>query len=145
MSKNLLQMKAQQTRKIRELQDALTAAGFRTVEEQSRALSVCRSTAWTIRRAIHKGSGLSATIISRMLAAPKLPPTVRDKILDYVYEKVNGEYGHSPAQCRRFIARISSGLLPDHIGCRTAREPEDCRQKRVDERIKEGAGTRRRS
>ena len=112
MGKTLMTMKAQQCRKISELRDAIIAAGFRTIDEQSHALGVCRSTAWTILKAIHKSSGLSAAIINRMLAAPQLPWTVRAKIFEYVGEKASGQYGHSPAQCRKFIAQISVELLP---------------------------------
>ena len=112
MGKTPMTMKAQQCRKISELRDAIIAAGFRTIDEQSHALGVCRSTAWTILKAIHKGSGLSAAIINRMLAAPQLPWAVRAKIFEYVGEKASGQYGHSPAQCRKFIAQISAELLP---------------------------------
>jgi hypothetical protein len=41
-------MKAQQSHKIGELRDTLFAAGFHTIQEQSDALGICRSTAWTI-------------------------------------------------------------------------------------------------
>ena len=40
------------------------------------------------------GSGLSVMVISRMLSAPRLPPVVRTKILEYVREKTDGVYGH---------------------------------------------------
>ena len=112
MGKTPMTMKAQQCRKISELRDAITAAGFRTIDEQSNALGVCRSTAWTILKATHKGSGLSAKIINRILAAPQLPSAARAKIFEYVDEKASGQYGHSPAQRRKFIARISSELSP---------------------------------
>ena len=48
-----------------------------------------------------------------MLASPQLPSGVRTKILEYVDEKVAGRYGHSTAQRRKFIARISAEL-PSH-------------------------------
>src|ERR671936_866312 len=66
-------MKARQSCKIRELADAVKSAGFLTLDEQAKALGLSRSTAWTIRRASHKASGLLASIINRMLAAPELP------------------------------------------------------------------------
>jgi hypothetical protein len=53
-------MKARQAAKIRELGHALVDAGFLTLDEQSKALGLARSTTWTILRASHKGSGLSA-------------------------------------------------------------------------------------
>ena len=100
-------MKARQSRKIRELRDALSAAGFHTIEEQSRALGIPRSTAWTVHKAIHKSSGLSARLINRMLASPHLPSDARAKILEYVAEKAAGHYGHLQKDCYKFISRIS--------------------------------------
>jgi hypothetical protein len=100
------EMKARQARKLREIRDALIAAGVHSLDEQAAVLRLSRSTAWTVLQGNHKGSGLSATIINRMLAAPGLPPPVRDKILEYVEAKAAGLYGHSKAQRRRFIARV---------------------------------------
>ena len=103
-----MEMKARQSSKIRELADAVEAAGFLTLDEQAQVLGVPRSTAWTIRRASHKASGLSASIINRMLAAPELPLLVRAKILEYAGEKAAGLYGGSQNQRRRFTARLSN-------------------------------------
>jgi hypothetical protein len=120
-------MKARQSSKIRELAEAVKSAGFLTLDEQAKALGLPRSTAWTIRKANHKASGLSASIINRMLAAPELPPLARTKILEYVEEKAAGLYGGSRSQCRKFAARLSiekwpvrreteSSLVPEHTG-----------------------------
>ena len=100
-------MKARQSSKIRELGDALVAAGFRTLNQQAEALGLARSTTWTILKANHKASGLSAAVIKRMLAGPQLHPLVRAKLLEYVEEKAAGRYGHNDMQCRRFAARLS--------------------------------------
>ena len=100
-------MKARQSFKIRELAKAVESAGFLTLDEQAKALGLSRSTAWTIRKASHKASGLSASIINRMLAAPELPPLARTKILEYVEEKAAGLYGGSRSQRRSFAARLS--------------------------------------
>jgi predicted DNA-binding transcriptional regulator AlpA len=105
-------MKARQSSKIRELAEALKSAGFVTLDEQAKALGLSRSTAWTIRRACHKASGLSASLINRMLAAPELPPLVRSKIREYVEEKAAGLYGGSRSQRRKFAARLSIEKLP---------------------------------
>jgi hypothetical protein len=70
----VVEMKARQAAKIRELGYALVDSGFMTLDEQSKALGLARSTTWTILRASHKGSGLSAAIIKRMLLSPQLPP-----------------------------------------------------------------------
>jgi hypothetical protein len=101
-------VKTRQARKIRELGDALVAEGFLTLDQQAEVLGLCRSTAWTILKANHKASGLSASVINRMLAAPRLPPLVRAKILEYVDEKIASSYGHSKAQIRRFTRRLGA-------------------------------------
>jgi hypothetical protein len=100
-------MKARQTSTIRKLGAVLVTSGFRTLDEQAKALGLPRSTTWTILRANHKASGLSATVINQMLAAPQLPPLVRATILEYVEEKAAGLYGHSKMQLRRFAAGLS--------------------------------------
>ena len=120
-------MKARQSCKIRELAEAVKSAGFLTLDEQAKALGLSRSTAWTIRRPNHKASGLSASLINRMLAAPELPSLARTKILEYVEEKAAGLYGGSRSQRRKFAARLSieklpvcgeteSTLVPEHNG-----------------------------
>jgi hypothetical protein len=120
-------MKARQSCKIKELAEALKSAGFLTLDEQAKALGLSRSTAWTIRRASHKASGVSASIINRMLAAPELPSLARNKILEYAEEKAAGLYGGSRSQRRKFAARLSieklpaceetdSTLVPEHNG-----------------------------
>lgn len=102
-----------QREKIREIGEALIASGFGHVEEQSRILNVPRSTAWVILQAKHKASGLSASIIQRMLASSDLPPTVRRKVFEYVDEKTNGLYGDSKPQLLRFRTRlVEYGILP---------------------------------
>src|SRR5258706_10687090 len=101
------EIKARQSSKIRELGDALAVAGLFGLDEQASALGLSRSTTWTILKGQHKSSGLSATIINRMLAAPRLPPLVRTKILEYVAEKSAGRYGDSRARLSRFTARLS--------------------------------------
>jgi hypothetical protein len=105
-------MKRRQSSKIRELAQAVKSAGFLTLDKQAKALGLSRSTAWTIRKASHKASGLSASIINRMLAAPDLPPLARSKILEYVEEKAAGLYGGTRSQRRKFAARLSIEELP---------------------------------
>jgi hypothetical protein len=119
-------MKGRQSSKIRELAEAVKSAGFFTLDEQAKALGLSRSTAWTIRKASHKASGLSASIINRMLAAPDLPPLARSKILEYIEEKAAGLYGGSRTQRRKFAARLSikelavyretESTFPEHNG-----------------------------
>jgi hypothetical protein len=100
------EMKARQADKLREIREALIAAGILSLDEQARVLRLPRSTAWTVLQGNHKGSGLSAAIVNRMLAAPRLPPRVRAKILEYVEAKAAGLFGHSKSQRRRFIERL---------------------------------------
>src|SRR5512136_1820143 len=83
------EMKARQSAKIREIADALIAEGFFTLDAQAKALGLGRSTTWTILKASHKSTGLSAKIIDRILAR-HLPLLVRAKILEYVEEKAIG-------------------------------------------------------
>ena len=59
------EMKARQSSKIRELAETVEAAGFLTLDEQAEISGV------------PEASGLSASIINRMLAAPMLPLLVR--------------------------------------------------------------------
>ena len=77
-------MKALQSSKIREIGEALVAAGFRALDEQAEALGLCRSTTWTILKGNYKNSGLSAATLNRILASPQLPPIVRAKIHEYI-------------------------------------------------------------
>ena len=100
-------MKARQAAKIRQLGDALVAVGFVTLDEQAEALGLPRSTTWTILKANHKASGLSAAVINRILTAPRLPKLARDKLLEYICEKSAGLYGGSRSQLRQFASRVS--------------------------------------
>jgi hypothetical protein len=107
------EMKARQAAKIREVGHALVDAGFLTLDEQSKALGLARSTTWTILRASHKGSGLSAAIIKRMLLSPQLPPLARRKILEYTTDKLGGVYGGSRTQRRKFFERVRRAALEE--------------------------------
>src|SRR5260221_11603887 len=71
------EIKARQSAKIRQLAEAAKLTGLHTLDELASALGIPRSTAWTIRNGGHKASGLSVSIIDRMLSAPKLPPSKR--------------------------------------------------------------------
>jgi hypothetical protein len=99
-------MRLRQSSKIRELQHALVAAGFDTLDQQAKALGLSRSTTWTILQGNHKSSGLSVGVISRILSAPQLPPSVRKTILDYVAEKSAGVYGHPKQRLRKFVLQL---------------------------------------
>ena len=101
-------LKARQTAKIKQLGDALVQAGYQALDEQARLLGLSRSTTWTILKANHKSSGLSAAIINRMLATPQLPLGVKLKIFEYIEEKQAGLYGDNKVGVRRFVSRLSA-------------------------------------
>jgi hypothetical protein len=99
----MLVMKARQSAKMREIADALCAAGFLGLDAQAEILGISRSTAWTILRGSHKSTGISPAIIGRMLGTAALPTAVRSKIVEYANEKAAGSYGHNQLQRQRFI------------------------------------------
>jgi hypothetical protein len=101
-------LKARQSAKIREIASALTSAGFATLDAQAKLLGLGRSTAWTILKSRHKGSGLSAKTINQLLSVRQLPNAVRVTILEYVEEKASGRYGHSGRVRRKFITALST-------------------------------------
>jgi hypothetical protein len=107
--------RALQTKKIKEIGYALVASGLVFLDQQANALGISRSTAWTILRATHKTSGLTAIVINQMLMAPQLPPFVRAKLFEYIEGKIAGAYGHSPQQVRRFAARLIAGGWRSHV------------------------------
>ena len=92
--------------RIRSICDALVAAGFDTLDKQADVLSLPRSTMWSVLRGNHKKSGLSAGLLGQMLKSPRLPPSVRAKIIEYIEAKVAGELGHNKIQQRRFRTRL---------------------------------------
>lgn len=100
--------KERQSAKLKELLDALVAAGFFSLDQQATALGLSRSTTWTILNAKHKNYGLSGALINRILKRPGLDRRVRAKIIEYVEEKASGFYGHNKIQLRRFRERLST-------------------------------------
>src|SRR5207248_8580275 len=87
---SVAKMKLRQSAKIRDIADTLAAAGFVTLDAQAKALGLGRSTAWTILKSCHKGSGLSAKVIRRILTKKQLPHAVRAKIFEYIEDKASG-------------------------------------------------------
>jgi hypothetical protein len=129
---SVAKMKARQSAKIREIADALISAGFRTIDAQAKILGVCRSTAWTLLKSTHKGSGLSAKVISRILAVRQLPPLVRTKVLEYVEEKASGQYGHSARLRRKFITALSKRHIDMARGATVAKPASYARLRAAD-------------
>lgn len=103
---SIADMKARQAAKISEIGEALMSVGLVTLDAQANALGLPRSTTWAILTAEHKGYGISAKIISRMLNSEQLPRLVRAKIMEYAQEKAAGLYGGT--QTHRFVAALSS-------------------------------------
>ena len=97
----------QQRLKIEEIGTTLAECGFVALDEQAYVLGLSRSTAWTVLRAMHKNSGLSATTINRMLDTGCLPPRVRLKVMEYIAEKMSGAFGARKHCLKAFASRIS--------------------------------------
>ena len=113
----LAAMRERQRAKIQEFRYALAAAGVRTLDKQAAVLMLSRSTTWNLVNGRHKGSGISAAIINRMLSAPRLPPPVRATILQYVAEKTAGLYGDSKMRLHKFTDRLSVSVLVGSALC----------------------------
>jgi hypothetical protein len=103
---SLAAMKARQSSKIREIGKALISTGLVSLDAQAKVLGLPRSTAWTIRAAEHKSTGISARIICRMLSSAQLPALARVKIMEYAEEKTAGVYGGTKTQRRRFASKL---------------------------------------
>jgi hypothetical protein len=101
-------LKDRQSSKIKELSEALVAAGFCSLDEQAVALGLSRSTTWTILKAKHKNYGLSGALVGRILQRRGLDRGVRAKLMEYVQEKAAGSFGHNKTQLRRFKHRLSA-------------------------------------
>ena len=120
----LTDLKARQSSKIREIGNALITAGIVSLDAQAKALGLPRSTAWTILSAEHKGTGISARIICRMLNSEPLPPLVRAKIVEYAKEKAAVEprcnIADSPRSSNRTVR--TNGLRRWQPNCEPCRE-----------------------
>jgi plasmid maintenance system antidote protein VapI len=75
------------TVRLREIGDALIAAGHETLDDQAKALGVKRSTAWNIVNGKNKLDRLSEKTTKRILANPNTPPSVRAIIRQYLAER----------------------------------------------------------
>jgi hypothetical protein len=79
---------------IQDIKEALIASGYTTLDQQSRALGIHRSTAWTIIKTKHKLGRLSTKTTERILTNPKTPPSVRAVVRQYLAERT-GAFGTS--------------------------------------------------
>ena len=99
-------LKAREAAKLKEIGQALVAVGYEKLEDQAAAFGLSRSTTWTIIKGTHKGSGLTAATLNRMLSASDLHPLVRRKVLEYIENRCDGRYGSSRNSRRRFNQRL---------------------------------------
>ena len=111
IDRSLDSAKRRQASKLREIREALVAAGYNTAVEQAIALGVTRSTAWVVLNRDER-MGPSAKIIKRILSSPELPPAARLKVKEYVEEKISGLYGHSKQSMRAFRDQFRSETQP---------------------------------
>ena len=58
---SIAEAKARQSIKIKDLKVALTSAGLHTIDEQARALGLCRSTTWSVLKGNHKGASKNSS------------------------------------------------------------------------------------
>jgi len=75
---------------LQQIREALVQSGYTKLDQQSKALGVHRSTAWTIIKTRHKLGRLSAKTTQRILANPDTPPSVRSVIQKYLAERSLG-------------------------------------------------------
>jgi predicted DNA-binding transcriptional regulator AlpA len=104
--------KARQLSKIKAIGETLANMGYLTLDQQAKVLGLSRSTTWTLLRCSHKASGLSVRVINQMLASPQLPQPVRNKIVEYLKDRLAGHHGHSRPQLQKFATRLSLKVQP---------------------------------
>jgi hypothetical protein len=78
---------ARRTIPVQDIADALIKAGYKSLDEQAKALGIHRATAWTIIKKKHKLGRLNPDTTNRMLANRELPPSVRIVIEQYLAER----------------------------------------------------------
>lgn len=105
---NLSDKRKRQRSKIAEIREGLVAAGFDTTSKQAAVLGLSRSTTWAALRGTHKRSGLSTSVINRILRSHELPPAVRRIVDEYVQEKLLGRYGHNSERLRVFRTQLGT-------------------------------------
>jgi hypothetical protein len=103
----ILAAKARQASKLGEIREALVAAGYGTTAKQAAALGLSRPTAWVVLNR-DKRAGPSSVVIKRILSSPNVPPAARQKVEEYVEEKIMGLYGHTEESRRWFRDQIST-------------------------------------
>ena len=77
---------ARRTIPVQDIADALIKAGYKSLDEQAKALGIHRATTWTIIKTKHKLGHLNAKTTERILANPDLPLCIRDVLQRYAAE-----------------------------------------------------------
>ena len=108
-----LAAKTSQASKLAEIREALVAAGYNSAAKQAAVLGVSRPTAWALLNR-DKRAGPSSVVIKRVLSSPTLPPTVRLKVEEYIFEKIAGLYGHTNVRRRWFCDQINNFRRAGH-------------------------------
>jgi hypothetical protein len=116
-------MKARQCAKIAEFRQALIDRGFASLDDQAAVLGLSRSSTWMILNRKHKASGLTSSVINRILRSPRLPSAAREKLEEYVREKLAGHYGHPAKRLKRFRNQLFA--CPDVAGAGLQRSRSD--------------------
>jgi hypothetical protein len=115
--------RARKFSKIRELAEAVKSAGFLALDEQAKALGLPRSTAWTIRRATHKASGLSPRRSCQRLPEPRSSNTSRKKLPDYTetagVDSVSSPPGFQPSTMGSPVRETAGHRRRAHFGTRS--------------------------
>ena len=63
---------------------ALRSCGYKSLDQQAKALGLNRATTWTIIKNKHKVGRLSKKTIGRILTHPETPPAIRVVVNDYL-------------------------------------------------------------
>jgi hypothetical protein len=110
---SILEMKARQRDKIIELGQSLVTAGIDSLDAQASALGLGRSTTWIILKANHKASGLSASIVKRILRSPDLPLRPDRSLRNMFGKKWRVFMVIANPACGSFVLKWSSRIIPD--------------------------------
>jgi cysteine synthase len=98
----LSHLKIKQTEKLVAIRASLVASGHASLSAQAQALGLSRSTAWHILNGRHKSSGLSASIIARIVSSPKLPTETRG-------------YGSVPPHWKSSLMDVSISVTDEEV------------------------------
>jgi hypothetical protein len=93
---------------LERISEALISSGCTSLDEQAKALGLCRSTVWTITKSKHKLGRLSAKTINRILENPKTPKSVRTLVEQYKSQRLVVAHGKAKQRLKR-LSKVVSG------------------------------------